>query len=115
MATVLLVCVAGVSGTFLAKRMRRLDPSLDTLVADYASLPHVIQGADVVLIAPQLADVDRSIGDLAPGVLSAILPASAFSARGAEIAVRTVHELLAAGADPLSPAHPTPVYPGASA
>ncbi|THG29726.1 hypothetical protein [Naasia lichenicola] len=115
MATVLLVCVAGVSGTFLAKRMRRLDPSLDTVVADYAGLADVIHGADVVLIAPQLADVDRSIGDLAPGVPSAILPASAFSAGGAEIALRTVHELLGATADPLAPARPTPAYPGASA
>jgi len=117
MARVLLVCVAGVSGTFLAKRIRLLDPTLDTIVASYDGVSAVIDSADVMLIAPQLAEVRGALQHLAPGIPAALLPAGAFAAGGggAEIAVRTVHELL--GIPALTPerTEPTHASPGASA
>jgi cellobiose-specific phosphotransferase system component IIB len=114
MARVLLVCVAGVSGTFLAKRIRLLDPTLDTIVASYDGVSAVIDSADVMLIAPQLAEVRGALQHLAPGIPAALLPAGAFAAGGAEIAVRTVHELL--GIPDLTPerAEPAHASPGAS-
>lgn len=94
MARVLLVCVAGVSGTFLAKRIRQIDPALDTIVSSYDGVAAVLDTADVLLIAPQLADLRATLQQLAPGVPAAVLPSGAFAVGGAEIAVRTVHELL---------------------
>lgn len=112
MARVLLVCVAGVSGTFLARRIRQLDPSLETVVASFDGAAQALHSADVLLIAPQLADVRSALTALAPGVPAAVLPSSAFAVGGAESAVSTVYELLDSAP---APSETAPALPGASA
>lgn len=93
MTNVVLVCVAGVSGTFLARRMRQLDAGLSPVVATVESLPSLLPTADVVLIAPQLgSQADRLIG-LAGGVPAVVLPADAYGPSGAQAAVDAVRSL----------------------
>ncbi|BDI23860.1 PTS sugar transporter subunit IIB [Herbiconiux sp. L3-i23] len=93
MVNVTLVCVAGVSGTFLARRMRALDPALTVTVESADSLASV-SGADLVLVAPQLASSLEHIARVANPVRVAVLPPDAYSPAGADEAVRTVHDLL---------------------
>lgn len=93
MTNVVLVCVAGVSGTFLARRMRDLDPSLVTTVTDLDSFASVAADADVVLVAPQIAGALDRVTRLAGSTPLAVLPPSAYSGP-ADIAVRTTHDLL---------------------
>lgn len=93
MVNVTLVCVAGVSGTFLARRMRALDPTLTIAVANVDSFESTAADSDCVLIAPQLAASLDTIASMAVGVPLAVLPAESYSPSGAAGAVRTVHDL----------------------
>jgi cellobiose-specific phosphotransferase system component IIB len=96
MARVLLVCVAGVSGTFLGRRMRALDPALEPVVAPVSALPADASSSDAVLVAPQLAaDLEEVRRRVAPAPV-AVLPPTAFAAGGAEAAVTQARDLLAA-------------------
>ena len=96
MARVLLVCVAGVSGTFLGRRMRAIDPALETVVAPVSALPADAAASDAVLLAPQLAkDLEEVRRRVAPAPI-AVLPPGAFAPGGAEAAVMQARELLAA-------------------
>jgi len=101
---VVLVCVAGISGTFLARRVRQLDSGFETTVSTLDALPAVAASADAILIAPQLAASLETITALAGRVPVAVLPGTAYSADGADIAVRTLHALLG----PESPNFPHP-------
>jgi cellobiose-specific phosphotransferase system component IIB len=93
MARVLLVCVAGVSGTFLAQRMRAVDPDLEPVVAPIDALGAV--SAEAVLLAPQLADRAEAVRTLVAPLPVGLLPASAFGAGGAQAAAAQARELLA--------------------
>jgi cellobiose-specific phosphotransferase system component IIB len=92
MANIVLVCVAGVSGTFLANGIRRIDPTLTTVVTSYSALPGLDVG-DVVLVAPQLAAVLEDIRDLVRPRPVALL-SSAAGAAGAESALAQARDLL---------------------
>lgn len=96
MTNIVLVCVAGVSGTFLASGLRRIDPTLSTVVTTYDALPGVDVG-DVVLVAPQLAAVLEQIRALVQPRPVALLSAAA-GAAGAESALAQARELLAESA-----------------
>ena len=93
MTNVVLVCVAGVSGTFLARRMRDLDPSLVTTVTDLESFASVVADADVVLVAPQIMGALDRITRMLGSTPFAVLSSSAYNGT-ADIAVRTAHDLL---------------------
>lgn len=98
MARVLIVCVAGVSGTFLARRMRQLAPELEPLVTPLDSVGRDGRRGDAVLLAPQLATQLVPLRDLLEPVPVALLPIDAFRSGGAEAAVRQARDLLSAEA-----------------
>ncbi|MCU1569612.1 MAG: hypothetical protein JWR33_353 [Naasia sp.] len=98
MATVLLVCAAGVSGTFLGRRMRDVDPDLVCVVTGLDSLASALPSADAVLVAPQLASSLDAVRRAAAPVPVALLPATAFAVGGAEAAVMQARHVLASHA-----------------
>lgn len=98
MTSVALICVAGVSGTFLARRMRQSDDTLEISVAGLDHADSVLSGADVVLVAPQLAAQLAAIEHLAGDTPVAVLPAEAYSPSGSESAVQAVRDLVARSA-----------------
>jgi cellobiose-specific phosphotransferase system component IIB len=94
MATLVLVCAAGVSGTFLARRMASALPDVSFLVSTEFALADVVQDADGVLVAPQVAvslDVIRAIAAPRPVEL---LPAEALTPEGTLVAVDAVEAIL---------------------
>src|SRR4051812_18391071 len=93
MARVLLVCVAGVSGTFLARRMRAADPDLDPVVTPIDALPAF--PAEAGPLPPQLADGVEAVRELVVPEPVGLLPPSAFGAGGEQEAVTQARELLA--------------------
>ena len=95
MATVLLVCAAGVSGTFLARRMRDVDPDLVCIVTSLDSLASALPSADAALVAPQLASSLDAVRRAAAPVPVALLPPTAFGPGGAEAAVMQARHVLA--------------------
>ncbi|MET0590340.1 MAG: hypothetical protein ABWZ77_04105 [Naasia sp.] len=109
MTNVVLVCVAGVSGTFLARRMRVVDPSLEPVVATLSSLATLVPSADVVLIAPQAAADATTIAAVVGSVPNAVLPAAAYTPSGAEAAVRLVRDLLQVAPATYRVSTPTPI------
>ncbi|BDZ45015.1 PTS sugar transporter subunit IIB [Naasia aerilata] len=96
MARVLIVCVAGVSGTFLARRIRALDAELQPVVVPLDSVPEEAAHCDAVLVAPQLAERLDSVRILVGEAPVGLLPPTAFGADGASAAVAQARELLAA-------------------
>jgi len=96
MTNIVLVCVAGVSGTFLASGIRRIDPTVSTVVTTYSALSGLDVG-DVVLVAPQLAavldDIRAAVSPRPVGLLSA-----SAGAAGAESALAQARDLLAESA-----------------
>lgn len=109
MTNVVLVCAAGVSGTFLARRMRAIDPALEPVVATVSSLASVASTAHVVLIAPQAAADADSIARIVGSVPTAVLPSAAYGPSGADAAVRTVHDLLQSAAPTYRVSTTTPI------
>ena len=94
MATLALVCAAGVSGTFLARRLAGPLPEVHFVVTTEFALSEVLPYVDGVLIGPQLAasaDVIRALSAPRPTV---VLPVEAMSPTGAMAAVDAVEELL---------------------
>jgi len=94
MATLVLVCAAGVSGTFLARRMAAALPEVTFLVSTELALADALPDADGVLVAPQLAaslDVIRALAAPRPVDL---LPAEALTPAGALVAVDAVEAIL---------------------
>jgi cellobiose PTS system EIIB component len=100
MDTILIVCGAGASSTFLASRMRSIarerDISLHILPLDAEAMSAHLSSAAAVLVGPHL---EAGFDDLrtaatAAHVPIALLPASAFGPSGAEFAIGMVSELL---------------------
>ena len=67
MASIVLVCVAAVSGTFLAGRLREHLPGVDIRVSTLGGLPDALGDADAVVVAPQLAAQRDRVRALAAG------------------------------------------------
>jgi cellobiose-specific phosphotransferase system component IIB len=86
MATIVLVCAAGVSGTFLARRVAPSLPGVEFVVTTEHALDDVLPSADAVLVAPQLVgsvdDIRRRATPRPVGVLSpeAMTPAGSILA-----------------------------------
>jgi len=101
MATILLVCAAGVSGTFLARRIAPSLPDVSFVVTTEQALDAVLVEADGVLLAPQLAAAeDRIRARVAPRPL-ALLSADAMSPAGSILAVDAVDAILQSLTGPL--------------
>ncbi|NEM90579.1 PTS sugar transporter subunit IIB [Galbitalea soli] len=105
MTTVLVVCGAGASSTFLASRMRALAASrgLD-LVARAASnldIQNRLPDAAALLVGPHLAGAfgELSAQAAALGVPAALLPETAFGPSGAEQALDLTLSLLTTSPD----------------
>lgn len=96
MATIAIVCAAGVSGTFLARRIAPSVPDVEFLVTTEQALDDVLPGADAVLVAPQIAgsadDIRRRAAPRPVGVLT---PA-AMTPAGSILAVDAVDALIQA-------------------
>ena len=103
MNTVLIVCGAGASSTFLASRMRAIAASRHVAVsvtaASDADLDLYLAGVDVLLVGPHLAPSFESLRQRASkhGVAAALLPATAFQAGGAEAAFDLIAGLIPTG------------------
>lgn len=100
METILVMCGAGVSSTFLASRMRSLARSRELQVTATAAsqdqLPDELPGVTALLVGPHLAQqfdeldaVSRSFG-----VPAALLPNTAFEPDGADAALDLAIALL---------------------
>mgnify|MGYP001161526589 CR=1 FL=1 len=94
MATIVLVCAAGVSGTFLARRIAPSLPGVEFLVTTEHALDDVLAGADGILIAAQLASAEDSIRLRAAPRPVAVLPADAMTPAGSILAVDAVDALV---------------------
>jgi len=94
MATIVLVCAAGVSGTFLARRIGPSVPGVDFVVTTETGLEGVLAGADAVLVAPQLADTAPAIRSRVAPRPVGVLPAAAMTPAGSILAVDAVDALV---------------------
>jgi cellobiose PTS system EIIB component len=108
--SVLIVCGAGASSTFLASRMRSLAKSrgldLDVTASSDSELRPRLHTTNVLLVGPHL---EASFSDLASeaavfGVPAALLPQTAFGPGGAEHAIDLVGSLVSLGPAPTSSA-----------
>lgn len=103
MDTILIVCGAGASSTFLASRMRAVAASrkipLSVTAASEADLDSLLAGIDVLLVGPHLAPVFDELLDRAAkrGTLAALLPPTAFQSGGAEAALDLASGLIPTG------------------
>jgi len=101
MATIVIVCGAGASSTFLAHRMNRAaKASGQNLTARAATMGDYLsrlRAGDVLLVGPQLAADFAQISAQAEGmtVRSALLPETIFSAGSADEALRIAADLIA--------------------
>lgn len=94
MATIVLVCAAGVSGTFLARRLAPSLPGVEFVVTTEHALDDVLPGADAVLVAPHLlSSVDAIRLRAAPRPVG-ILTADAMTPAGSILAVDAVDALI---------------------
>ncbi len=106
MGTILIVCGAGASSTFLASRMRSLakERGLDVTVQPLSieSLVDSLPVADAVLVGPHLEDrFEQLSADAASHrVPIALLPQAAFGPSGAGVAIDVVTTLVALGPTP---------------
>jgi cellobiose-specific phosphotransferase system component IIB len=100
MATILLVCAAGVSGTFLARRIAPLLPEVDFVVTTEHALDDVLGTADAVLVAPQLlASVEAIRRRAAPRPVGILSP-EAMTPAGSILAVDAIDALVQALEEP---------------
>lgn len=104
MQSVLIVCGAGASSTFLASRLRTLAKSRGIdLTATPVSVGDVgsrLGTSTLLLVGPHLADAFETLSAEAAihGVRAGLLPPDAFSPQGAERALELVTSL--SGSDP---------------
>lgn len=94
MATIVLVCAAGVSGTFLARRIAPSLPGVEFVVTTEQSLDDVLADADAVLVAPQLADSADAIRERSAPRPVGVLTAAAMTPAGSILAVDAVDALV---------------------
>ena len=103
MHTVLIVCGAGASSTFLASRIRAIAKSrgieLGVQAASTSDIRPFLHTSTVLLVGPHLATSFAALQAEASefGVPSALLPATAFGPSGAEDAFDLVGTLVALG------------------
>jgi len=103
METVLIVCGAGASSTFLASRLRSLAKSrgveLGAQAASTSDLRPYLHTSSVLLVGPHLADFFETLKAEAAefGVPAALLPPTAFGPSGAEQALDLVGSLVTLG------------------
>jgi len=109
MDTILIVCGAGASSTFLASRMRTLAAARSLPVTVEAisqqDVSRRLPSASVLLVGPHLEPSFDSLVYQAThaGISAVLLPADIFGASGAETALNLASGLLTAG-QPIS--HP---------
>lgn len=94
MATIVLVCAAGVSGTFLARRIAPSLPGVDFVVTTEHALDDVLARADAVLVAPQLAASADAIRVRSSPRPVGVLPVEAMTPAGSILAVDAVDALV---------------------
>jgi len=94
MATIALVCAAGVSGTFLARRIAASLPGVEFVVTTEHALDEVLPTVDAVLVAPQLATSADAIRRRALPRPVEILSAEAMAPSGSILAVDAVDALI---------------------
>ena len=98
MATILVVCGAGASSTFLASRIRALATTgaLDVTAKaiSESELEAHLPTADAILIGPHLAESYDALVARAAGVPTALLPADAFGPAGAAAALELALPLI---------------------
>jgi cellobiose-specific phosphotransferase system component IIB len=94
MTTLVLVCAAGVSGTFFARRMQDALPEVRFVVSTESALADAIPDADGVLVAPQIAASLDAIRALAAPRPVALMPAEALTPAGALVAVDAIEALI---------------------
>lgn len=100
MATLALVCAAGVSGTFLARRIAPSLPDVEFVVTTEQGLDDVIADVDAVLVAAQLAaSLDAIRSRVAPKPVE-LLPAVAMTPAGSILAVDAIDGILQSLAEP---------------
>ena len=94
MATIVLVCAAGVSGTFLARRIGPSLPGVEFVVTTEHALDDVLPIADAVLVAPQIAgSLDEIRRRAAPRPVGILSP-DAMAPGGSILAVDAVDALV---------------------
>ncbi len=106
MESIVIVCGAGASSTFLASRLRSLAANrgldLDFVATSDSELRTRLHTASVVLVGPHLfgsfADIEAEAALF--GVPTALLPSTAFGPGGAEQAIDIVHSLVSLGPKP---------------
>ena len=94
MATIVLVCAAGVSGTFLARRIAPSLPEVEFVVTTEHALDEVLPGADAVLVAPQLLGSVDAIRQRAAPRPVGVLTADAMTPAGSILAVDAIDALV---------------------
>jgi PTS system cellobiose-specific IIB component len=98
MATILVVCGAGASSTFLASRIRALAATdgldITAKAISESELEAHVPAADAILIGPHLADGYDALVARANGVPTALLPADAFAPAHARAALDAALALL---------------------
>jgi cellobiose-specific phosphotransferase system component IIB len=94
MTTIVLVCAAGVSGTFLARRIAPSLPDVEFIVSTEDALDTVLASADGVLLAPHLASAAEAIRARIAPLPVAVLPADAMTPAGSILAVDAVDALV---------------------
>jgi PTS system cellobiose-specific IIB component len=103
MDTILIVCGAGASSTFLASRMRAIAASRSLPITVEAvsqyDLPSRLAGASALLVGPHLAPVFDSLVATAAvaRVPAALLASNAFGPSGAETAIDLASGLIQSG------------------
>jgi PTS system cellobiose-specific IIB component len=106
MESVLIVCGAGASSTFLASRMRSIAKSrgldLEVSAASDSDLRALLHTSSVLLVGPHLAATFAGIQAEAAlfGIPAALLPSTAFGPSGAEEAIELVGRLVSLGPAP---------------
>jgi cellobiose PTS system EIIB component len=106
MNTVLIVCGAGASSTFLASRLRTLarERGIDLTAVPSSDLDvrPKLHTSTVLLVGPHLAESFAELREEAAafGVPAALLPPTAFGPSGAEDALDLVGSLVTLGSNP---------------
>jgi PTS system cellobiose-specific IIB component len=109
MESVLIVCGAGASSTFLASRMRAIAKSrsleITVSAASDSELRTRLHGTTILLVGPHLESTFESITREAAlfGIPTALLPPTAFGPSGAEQAIDIVSSLVTLGPIRTSP------------
>jgi len=94
MATIVLVCAAGVSGTFLARRLAPSLPEVEFVVTTEYALDEALPSADAVLVAPHLESSVEAIRLRAAPRPVGVLSPEAMTPAGSILAVDEIDALL---------------------